>query len=76
MAHDERGRIQPGTRVRVDFTSVAADLEPTIYGRLLGRPSDVGDTFRVRIGKGVVVEVNPNCTAFRTIRETFDHEDL
>ena len=75
MSHDERGRILPGSRVRVDYVPPThPEHQFHFLGTLLGRPADVGDTFRVRFDGGRVVEINPSCSTFESIAEVDDPE--
>lgn len=63
-------RIKEGTRVRVDF--VRSEYEPEIpyfEAELIGRPQDVGDTFRFRFDDGCIMEINPNSSSFEMITE-------
>ena len=70
---NQYGRIKLGTRVRVDF--VPNDVSATadyVIGTLMGRPSDVGDTFRLLLDDGTPFEFNPNCSAFQCIGQTLE----
>ena len=69
MSVNSHGRIQPGTRVKVRFVEKSCPGAPHFFATLVGRPSDVGDTFRFRLDDGDHLEVNPNSSAFLSIEE-------
>ena len=68
MSVDRYGRIEVGTRVRLWFVR-PPDEQPSFEGTLIGRPTDVGDTIRVRWDDGRVTEINPSCSAFESMNE-------
>ncbi len=62
--------IKVGTRVVVFLNESACEGATTIRGELVGRPRDVGDTFKVAMGQtGRLIEINPNCSSFESIEE-------
>ncbi len=69
MSVDHHGRIQPGTRVKVTFVEKSSPGGPYFFAKMIGRPTDVGDTFRFELDDGDHMEVNPNSSAFVTIEE-------
>ena len=61
-------KIEEGDRVKVDFTRLDSVTQPYFYGKVLGIPRDVGDSWRfLEESSQQIIYVNPNCSRLETI---------
>lgn len=63
-------KIKIGSRVVVCYSEWASEGAAIFYGELVGRPQDVGDTFKIIMEPcGTLTEINPCASSFESITE-------
>ena len=69
------GRIEVGTRVLVLFVPIVSGENAFFTAELIGRPQDVGDTFRFLLDDGRIQEINPCASSFEGICEQAEPQE-